>query len=314
MTRVRSTLFLLGAAILIPVPGFAQHYDSASAEKLGSVTFSTSCSSEAEPQFNRAVALMHSFQFARAIEGFHAALASDRMCSIAYWGIALSSWGNPFAAGLKSQAQLQPGLEAVKLARATPPKTERERAYVEAVAHLFPDTGTADQHSRILAYEDAMDALRATYPDDVEASIFYALALAASADPADKSYANQLKAGAILESLIPDWPTTSFMHTTFLRWLHGLSKPHTVIARSLLRRRTHCTCHPIRLRESATGRILSTPTSPPRLQRDATTNRPKSCTPATTWSMRICRQPRTTPPNAWWNRLFRHSPALIQQC
>jgi len=206
MTRVRSTLFLLGAAILIPVPGFAQHYDSASAEKLGSVTFSTSCSSEAEPQFNRAVALMHSFQFARAIEGFHAALASDRMCSIAYWGIALSSWGNPFAAGLKSQAQLQPGLEAVKLARATPPKTERERAYVEAVAHLFPDTGTADQHSRILAYEDAMDALRATYPDDVEASIFYALALAASADPADKSYANQLKAGAILESLFVQFP------------------------------------------------------------------------------------------------------------
>src|ERR1700685_674494 len=124
MNHVRLAAFLLGSILLMPAPGLAQAHDDTSSEKLGSVAFSTSCSSEAEPQFNRAVALMHSFQFARAIEGFHAALASDRMCSIAYWGIALSSWGNPFAAGLKSQAQLQPGLEAVKLARATPPKTE----------------------------------------------------------------------------------------------------------------------------------------------------------------------------------------------
>ena len=204
--RVRFTLFLLGTALRMPSLCFAQPHDHASAEKLGSVTFSTSCSGAAQPQFNRAVALMHSFQFALAIEGFHATLASDRSCSIAYWGIALSSWGNPFAADLKPQAQLQLGLKAVEQARAAPPKTVRERAYVEAVAHLFTDTLTTDQRSRTLAYESSMDAVSASYPDDVEASIFYALALAADADPADKSYAKQLKAGAILESLFVRYP------------------------------------------------------------------------------------------------------------
>jgi hypothetical protein len=206
MMRVRFTVFFIGSALLMPALGFAQADDHASPEKLGSVTFSTSCSGEAQTQFNRAVALLHSFQFARAVEGFNAALAIDPSCSMAYWGIALSSWGNPFAAGLKAQAQLQRGLEAVKQARTTPPKTERERAYVEAVAHLYSNAGTTDQRSRILAYESAMDAVRASYPDDVEASIFYALALAAAADPADKTYAKQLKAGAILEGLFVQFP------------------------------------------------------------------------------------------------------------
>ncbi len=57
---------------------------------------------------------MHSFQFRNAIEAFDAILVTDPSCSIAYWGIALSSWGNPFAAGLKSPAQLEQGLKAVK--------------------------------------------------------------------------------------------------------------------------------------------------------------------------------------------------------
>jgi tetratricopeptide (TPR) repeat protein len=206
MIRVRVSLMFLGAALAMPTLGFVQIPHDTTTENLGSVAFGTSCSSAAQPQFNRAVALMHSFQFARAIEGFHATLVSDPSCSIAYWGIALSNWGNPFAAGLKAQAQLQQGIKAVEQARAAPPKTERERAYVEAVARLFTDTGTTDQRSRMLAYANAMDAVRAAYPDDVEASIFYALALAASADPADKTYAKQLKAGAILESLFVQYP------------------------------------------------------------------------------------------------------------
>jgi tetratricopeptide (TPR) repeat protein len=204
--QVRYNLFLLGTALMMPVFGLSQAHEHDFAENNGSVTFKTSCNSVAQPQFNRAVALMHSFQFARAIEGFHATLVSDPSCSISYWGIALSSWGNPFAAGLKAQAQLEQGLKAVEQARTAPAKTERERAYVGAVAHLYTDTAATDQRSRILAYEGAMDAVRAAYPDDVEASIFYALALAAAADPADKTYAKQLKAGAILEGLFVQYP------------------------------------------------------------------------------------------------------------
>jgi hypothetical protein len=149
---------------------------------------------------------MHSFQFRNAIEGFDAILVTDPSCSIAYWGIALSNWGNPFAAGLKSQAQMGQGLKAVKQARVAPPKMERERAYVEAVALLYTDTANMDQQSRKLAYESAMAALSAAHPEDTEAAIFYALALAAAADPADKTYAKQLKAGAILDKLFAQYP------------------------------------------------------------------------------------------------------------
>jgi len=149
---------------------------------------------------------MHSFQFGSAIEAFDAILVTDPSCSMAYWGIALSHWGNPFAPGLKSPAQLEQGLKAVKQARVAAPKTERERAYVEAVAYLFTDTANTDQQSRKLAYESAMAAVSAAHPEDTEAAIFYALALAAAADPADKTYAKQLKAGAILESLFAQYP------------------------------------------------------------------------------------------------------------
>jgi hypothetical protein len=125
---------------------------------------------------------------------------------MAYWGIALSSWGNPFSVGLRSPLQLEQGLKAIRAGREMARKTERERAYVEAVGKLFTDASTTDQRSRILAYESAMGALSAAYPEDTEATIFYALALAAAADPDDKTYSRQLKAGKMLEELFAQYP------------------------------------------------------------------------------------------------------------
>jgi hypothetical protein len=157
----------------------------------------------------RAVALLHSFEFGKAIEGFTAVLAQDPECAIAYWGMGLSRWGNPFAAGMKPAAQLEQGRIAIERARSIGAKTERERDYIAAVARLFMDFEKVDRRTRLLAYRDAMEQVAARYGDDPEASIFYALALAASADPADKTYASLLKAGAILEPLArqqPDHP------------------------------------------------------------------------------------------------------------
>ena len=204
--RVRFGSLLILIALLVRGLGSPQAHDHTSPENLGTVKFSTSCSSAAQPQFNRAVALMHSFQFAPAIDAFNTILVSDPSCAIAYWGIALSNWGNPFAAGLKLPAQLEKGLKAVEQARATGAKTERERAYIEAVAHLYTDAANTDQRSRVLAYESAMATVSAAYPEDTEAAIFYALALAVAADPADKAYARQLKAGKILEDLFAQYP------------------------------------------------------------------------------------------------------------
>ncbi|CAN5685815.1 hypothetical protein BH10ACI4_BH10ACI4_16490 [soil metagenome] len=191
--------------VLVVRPLHAQAHDHASTETLGSVTFSTSCSPTVQPQFNRAVALMHSFQFGSAIQGFNSVLAADPKCAIADWGIALSSWQNPFA-GFKSSSQLAQGLRAVEHGRAIGAGTERERLYIDAVSHLYVDTAQISHPVRFLAYEQSMAAVSAAYPEDTEATIFYALALAAGADPGDKTYAKQLKAGALLEALFAKYP------------------------------------------------------------------------------------------------------------
>jgi hypothetical protein len=170
-------------------------------ERLGTVNLQTSCSAAAQPTFNRAVALLHSFEFSRAVDAFNATLTTDPSCAMAHWGIALSRWGNPFAAGLKPAAQLQLGLAAITAARSPAAKTERERAYIDAAARLYTDHERLGQAERTRAYRDAMSALAAKYPADDEAATFYALSVAFASDPADKTYAGQFKAGAILDSL-----------------------------------------------------------------------------------------------------------------
>ncbi len=174
--------------------------------KLGSVHFATSCSPQAQPIFNRAVALLHSFEFREATAGFKQVLAADSTCGIAYWGIALSNWGNPAAAGNRPPALIASGSEIMKLGRATQIKTERERMYLDAVGSLYDNASTLDQQTRFAAFRDGLHSIVTKYPDDDEARIFYALALAMSADPADKTYAKQLEAGAILDTLARKYP------------------------------------------------------------------------------------------------------------
>jgi hypothetical protein len=175
-------------------------------ETLGAAHFATSCREAAQKEFNRSVALLHSFQFARAIAGFNSVLGDDPTCGIAYWGIALSDWSNPFATGLKDTAQLQSGRQNADRGKALSSKTEREQAYIAAVGKLYADFESTPQRSRLLAYRDAMRDLAAKYTEDREAQIFYALSLAASEDLSDKTYASRLEAGAILEKLFEAEP------------------------------------------------------------------------------------------------------------
>jgi hypothetical protein len=211
MTHPRSAHCAVGVAVLLGAVAVAQEHEhgAAPAEKLGTVHFAVSCSAAAQPQFDRAVALLHSFEFATAIDGFTAALATDPSCAMSQWGIALSRWGNPFAVGIRAPAQLTMGREAIERGHGVGAKTARERAYLDAAAALYADFEHTSQQSRTLAYRDAMAALAAAYTADTEASIFYALSLIASEEPTDKTYASRLKAGGILEPLFakqPDHP------------------------------------------------------------------------------------------------------------
>jgi len=196
-----------GLALALAASGQAQEHQHGNGEKLGTVHFATSCNEVAQRKFNRAVALLHSFQFSRAIEGFNGVLGEDATCGIAYWGTALSDWSNPFAPGAKDKSQLQAGRESAERGKTVGAKTERERAYLEAVGKLYSDYESTPQRARLIAYRDAMGEVAAKYPEDHEAQIFYALAIAASEDPADKTYAGRLKAGAILERLFEEEPT-----------------------------------------------------------------------------------------------------------
>ncbi len=207
----RSLAFVLILTVTSVVRAQDHEHGATTSGTLGTVSFGTSCNAAAQPLFNRAVALLHSFEFGRAIEGFGATLTADPSCAIAEWGIALSRWSNPFAAGIRGPAPLRLGGEAVARARTLGAKTDRERAYIDAVSRLYDKADAIEQRARLVSYRDAMATLAATYPGDTEAAIFHALAIAAvaAATPLDPTYAEPLKAGAILERLIatqPDHP------------------------------------------------------------------------------------------------------------
>ncbi len=203
----RTALVAVGIAVFVVIADTAAttaqqapatHDHGAPAAKLGAVHFATSCAPAVQAEFDRGVALLHSFWFSAAVESFNAVLKNDPTCVMAQWGIAMSWWSNPFG-GFRTPRALENGLAASDAARAIPGATARERAYVAAVDQLYRDAATRDQRTRTVAYEKAMEALVAAYPDDVEARIFYALSLGQTALPTDKTYANQLKAASILE-------------------------------------------------------------------------------------------------------------------
>ena len=167
-------------------------------EQLGKVHFENSCLPSVAPKFDRAVALLHSFSFPAAIEGFNDVLKDDPNCGIAHWGIALSQWGNPFATNVRAQNVLDQALAEVQ--KGIPlAKTPRERDFLNAVGELYKDGATANQRTRLVNYERALEQLSTRYANDSEAAIFYAAALDATALPTDKTFANQLKAAVILD-------------------------------------------------------------------------------------------------------------------
>ena len=197
---MRRRLIFVAALIAAAASPAASQTARPGGERLGTVHFETSCAPPVAEEFDHAIALLHSFEFPDAIAGFKKVLQDDPSCGIAQWGIAMSLWGNPFG-GLRPPKVLQDGLAAAETAQQIGAKSDRDRAYIAAVLLLYKDAATLDHRARTLAYERAMEQLHAKYPQDREAAAFYALAVDQTAPPTDKTYANQLKAAAILEQL-----------------------------------------------------------------------------------------------------------------
>ncbi len=174
-------------------------------DQFGTVQFSLSCSEKVRPDFNLATALLHSFEYTEAEKVFAKVIDEDPECVMAYWGAAMCNfhplWTPP------NQEELQKGSKIISLARKiTKDKSTRESDYLEAIATIYDQWSTLDHRTRLLKFEKASEKIVDKYPDDKEAAIFYALALGAAADPADKTFRNQMKAGNILNAIYVSEP------------------------------------------------------------------------------------------------------------
>ncbi len=181
-----------------------QHHHQLTENEIGSVHFATSCAKAVGTDMNRAVALLHSFQYEGARRAFEGIALQDPSCAMAEWGVAMSHYH-----GLWDNGDMAAGSEAMRktkeIAAANSKTTPRERAYIDALDVIYQKDGK-DMHAHGVAFEQKMAAVQASYPDDIEAAIFHALTLYIAASKTDRTFANQRKCGAILEPIFEKLP------------------------------------------------------------------------------------------------------------
>jgi tetratricopeptide (TPR) repeat protein len=167
--------------------------------ELGIVDFSISCSTKVQNQFNQSVALLHNMMYAQAENEFKAVAELDPNCAMAYWGIAMTLfhplWAPP------SNKELQQGLDAVHKAISLKSSTEREQGYIKAAEAFYKDWDSVDHSTRISNWEKNQKKVFDSYPEDIDAGAFYALAHIATAPKGDKTFTHQKEAGVLLENL-----------------------------------------------------------------------------------------------------------------
>ena len=191
---------VLAAVVALAAPASAQEE-----LLLGTIQFPTSGSPEAQAQFIRGVAALHSFWYEEAAEAFRMAYRTDPDFAMAYWGEAMSYnhtlWGDEqdIAAARRALRELAPS-RSQRIAKA---KTDKEKAFLEAIEILY---GEGEKHDRDRAYSQAMADLYEKYPDDHEIACFYALSILGTVKPGEKGFGRQMKSAAILNEVFTEDP------------------------------------------------------------------------------------------------------------
>jgi tetratricopeptide (TPR) repeat protein len=175
------------------------HHSHPAPEKLGSVSFPTSCAPAVQAGFERGMALLHSFAYSPAEQAFRDVAARDPHCAIAYWGLAMTHYHQLW--DVPAGDELRIGAELIRKASDTHSGSPRERRFIDALATYYRDFDKVPAAARAERYATAMAGVARENTGDMESQIFYALALIATAPPTDKTHANQKKALAILEPL-----------------------------------------------------------------------------------------------------------------
>ncbi len=202
--RRRALSIVTAFSVLSVLAASAQPPAAPAATRLGAVDFETSCKPGIRAEFDRGVGLLHSFWYDAARVAFQKVIAADPGCAMAYWGEAMT--GFPQVNGWPDTAAVAAAERALAAAGRAPERTTRETDWIHAL-YVFYDGFTrqhALEHARL--YANAMAALARKYPDDLEAQVFYALALLAADPPDDVALVNPRKAFAILEPLFASHP------------------------------------------------------------------------------------------------------------
>lgn len=211
LTKPRMGLWAFGLCVILAtqahsaMPSTRAHSsDGPLPVKLGIVKFEISCAPGVRAEFNRGVALLHSFWHDQAFLAFENVESSDPNCAIAYWGEAMTHFHQLLAS--PTAADIQAGAaELVQADRATE-KSRREAAYLKALHHFFDGYQPQNHLQHATAYANAMATIQKTYPHDLEAKTFYPLALLAADPPNDVQLVNARKAFAILRPLFREHP------------------------------------------------------------------------------------------------------------
>src|SRR6266404_647471 len=143
-TRSRRTSFAAGLITAALTTGAVAQED----QKLGKVSFPTSCDPSVQAEFDRGVAMLHSYWFLYARRTFEGILQKDPGCAMAYWGVAMDYLGNTLAT-TPTRAEAQAAWEALGKARAAGPKTPRERDWIEALSAYFRDNDKVAVSARL---------------------------------------------------------------------------------------------------------------------------------------------------------------------
>lgn len=186
----------------------SHQHDAGDAGQLGSVEFRNTCAAAVQPQFARAVALLHSFWYEAAGREFRQVAEAEPGCAIAWWGVAMSHWQPLWEPRGPNPEAFQQGFSAIRKADEVGGGSASERDFIAALTRFYSNADSVDHRDRVLAYEKAMEALQAKYPQDTEARVFYAHSLLASATslPPDKTYQRQKKAGELLMTVFRSQP------------------------------------------------------------------------------------------------------------
>ena len=171
--------------------------------EFGDVSFSLECQYDVRETFDLAISLLHSFEYAEAEKAFVKVIDADPECAMAYWGVAMSIYHELWAP--PGPKELKKGQALIEIAESLP-KSERAELYLDAIKVFYTDWENKDHKTRELLYEKKMEEIYKSETDDTEAAIFYALAITSAADPNDKTYANQKRAGHILQKLFKEQP------------------------------------------------------------------------------------------------------------